>query len=226
MFLAFSDTLAHIPDVTTQDGLLDIIMVGNMLEFATALGLKHSGKKSHPEVLEERNAAMWQYRIFQSWFNHRYVLEIGDQGVNPCYLFNRSLIQFGAALCFYMKRWEEKAPLTITTKQVTAAVLDHIRKEWQDLLHAFEQLLNDDPSKCHWFIWNGPKFHIFPCDESQVWTELQDLLNDPVYVQTSGEEQDEDASGAGDDESEPDVRPKRPHSQNDGMPFSEKSFLE
>jgi len=53
LFLAFSDTLAHIPDVTTQDGLLDIIMVGNMLEFATALGLKHSGKKSHPEVLEE-----------------------------------------------------------------------------------------------------------------------------------------------------------------------------
>ena len=216
--LAFGEALAHIPDVTTRHGLLDIIMVGNMLEFATALGLKSHGRKPPPEVLEEQNVAMWRYRIFQSWFIDRYILEIGGQGVNPSYLFYKLLIQFGTALCSYMKRWEKKAPLTITAQQVIAAVLDHLRKDWQDLLDAFQKLLHDDPSAGHWFSWNGPDFHVFCRDNTQVWTELEDLPDDPIYEQVSDEEQED--SDVGDDRSElGTIRSKRPLSPHDGMCF-------
>jgi len=215
--LAFGETLAHTPDVTTMDGLLDIVMVGNMLELAPALSFKHFGKHVPEEVLEEQNIAMWRYRLFQSWFIRRYILVIADQSVNPCYLFNKSLIQFCAGLCSYMKRWEKQVKLGVTPKQVTAIVVDHFRNEWQDLLGSFEKILHEDPSNSGWFTWNGPHFSIFPCDESQVWTEPQDWQQDPVYNEPSDDDEEEEENDMSIDEEDlPLAGSKRSHSAAEG----------
>jgi hypothetical protein len=223
IILVFGESIVHIPDITTQEGLLDVIMVGNMLEFASAFSFKYFGSKPPADVIEERNVAMWRYRLFQGWFNRRYILDIGGAGLNPCYLFNRSLLQFGAAICCYMRRWEKKVFLGITAKQVTGIVLDHIRNEWQDLLVAFEKTLKDDSTKSNWFTWKGPTFRIFRRDESQVWTEMLDWPEDPVYTAISGTEDDEDVGRLRDDHSDPEThstRSKRPHPQQQGKCIS------
>src|ERR1700722_9081646 len=124
---------------------------------------------------------MWCYQLFRSWFNWHYILKIRGKGLNPSYIFNRSIIRFGTAICSYMKRWEKKVSIGLTLKQVMVIILDHICHKWQDLLGAFEQLLRVDASEVHWFLWNGPQFHILSQPQGQAWTELQDLPEDPVY---------------------------------------------
>jgi hypothetical protein len=200
--LAVGKTHGHIPNVMTQQGLLDLIMVGSMLEFAMVFSHKFLGPKPPPEVVEEMNVAMWRYRIFRAWFTKQYILEVGGQGLNPSYVFNKCLIQFGGALCSYMKRWEAKVALGISARQVKKIVLNHFRKEWQDLLSSFEQLLKEDPSKCHWFTWQGPPFRILPRDETQVWTEMEDWAEDPIYTDTPGMADDDDSDEVGEEDPE------------------------
>ena len=220
--LAFGETHAHIHNIMTQEGLVDLIMVGNMLEFALAFGHKFLGAK--PDVVEEMNVAMRRYRIFQSWFTQQHILEVGGQGLNASYVFNRSLIQFGGALCSYMKRWETKVALGISARQVKTIVLNHFRKEWQDLLGAFERLLNEDPSKCQWFSWNGPNFHILPRDKTQVWTEVEDWSEDPVYTDIPGLGHDEDVDEVGEEDPEEVHSTRKRPPMNNGT-FSIKPFI-
>jgi hypothetical protein len=186
-FLASAEALAHIPDITTKQGLLDLIMVGNMLEFGHAFDRNIPGKKAPPAIVEERNVAMWRYRIFQSWFNKHYILDISGQGVNPCYIFSQSLISFAAAMCAYVKRWEMKTNLGVSPMVVTL-VYSHIRSEWQDLLLPFERLCRNK-GRAHKFVWPHD-FRILRRDESQVWTELLDCLEDPIYTNTLMPEDD------------------------------------
>jgi hypothetical protein len=191
-------------------------MVGNTLEFGQAFDRNIPGQKAPQPIVEERNVAMWRYRLFQSWFNRRYILIIGSQGVNPCYLFNRSLIGFAAAACLYVKRWENNAHLGVSPK-VVEIIVSHIRSEWQDLLRPFQKLCQDQ-QRAHTFSWTGPDFRILPRDESQVWKELQDWPTDPVYGDIIEEDEDEDVSG--DDTSDGETIAKRAKSMADGVCYS------
>ena len=120
-----------------------------------------------------------------------------------------------------MKRWEKKVSIGLTSKQVTAIILNHIRHERQDLLGAFERLLRVDASEAHWFSWNGPQFHILSRPQDQAWTELQDLPEDPVYEDLSDGEDDDEGANT---EPESSITQKRP-AENSGT-FSLSSGLE
>jgi hypothetical protein len=214
------DARVHVPDITTRDGLLDFIMVGNLLEFSTVFDhYHHVGIKIAPEWVEERNVARWRYRLFQSWFNRRFILDMKDVGVNPCYLFNKSLIGFADALCSYLKRWERKVKLGISVKGIISMVTTHIGTEWQDLLSGFEKLRSQDPSKGRSLTWDGPNFLVLARDDSQVWKELQDFPDDPVYGDSDELEVEDIGSDMVEDQSDSDdhgrdvqvhVRDKRP----------------
>src|ERR1700738_742657 len=163
-------------------------MVGNLLEFGFVFDHAQFGTRVPPNVVEEQNVAVWRYRLFKRWFNHQYILSMEDKGLNPFYVFNRSLIDFGVALCSYANRWQKSHVLSIPSKNMTKLILGHIHKDWQDLLGSFEKALNEDPSACHWFSWRGGRFYILPRDERQVWGELFDWEANPIYTNIDQEE--------------------------------------
>jgi hypothetical protein len=101
---------------------------------------------------------------------------------------------------------------------VKKIVLNHFRKEWQDLLGSFERLLNEDPSQCHWFTWTGPAFNVLPRPDSQVWTELEDWPEDPVYMDMPGLGYDEDVDEVGEDD------PEEAHSTRKRPPMTNGKF--
>ena len=172
-------------------------MVRNLLHFAHVFD-QDRGKVTQ-EILEERNTAVWRYGMFQSWFCRRYILQVGEHGLNPSYVYGKSLIQFGSSICSYTKRWEGgKVKIGLTSKQIASLVLDHIRLEQPDLLQTFDHLLKQDPSNCQWFAWIGPDFKIFSRDGQQLWTELVDLPEDPIY--RAEKVSDYDMDGLEDDE--------------------------
>ena len=148
-----------------------------------------------PKIVEERNVAVWRYRLFKRWFHRQYILSLQDKGLNPYYLFNKTLIDFATALCHYANRWEKNNVLDISAKNITKLILNHMRKEWQDLLGAFEKSLAQDPSTCCWFGWRGGKFYILPRDDQQVWYEALDWDANPVYTMMDDEEEDGSSNG-------------------------------
>jgi hypothetical protein len=92
----------HVINITQVDGLLDVIALGNIIEFAVVLDYRtHEDVELDDSEYLEREAAMTHYRTLIAWFSNRYGLRIGDTWVNPSYLFKRELISFGATLGAY-----------------------------------------------------------------------------------------------------------------------------
>jgi hypothetical protein len=187
---------AHIPDVTTPEGLLDIVSVGNILEFSAVF--EPASRRGLKEVVEERNLAMWRYRLFQRWFNSRYIIEIDGENVNPSYIFHRSLVDFGVALYFYAKRWESHAEIGLTPVKLRELIVNHIRMDWQYLSTIFLDLLSQDLSNSHSLRWRGPNFTIVPRPQHGV-DEMREWSGHPIYREdlTSDEEDFEDSSSSG-----------------------------
>jgi hypothetical protein len=182
-------------------------MVGNLLEFSSIF-LK--GKPSKEEV-EEQRVAMWRYRLFQGWFGREFIIQIqGQSPLSPGYLFSKLLIQFGAAICSYAKRWQKQLGAGMASK-VTGAVIAHIRNDWQDLRPAFDKLLKKDSSECHWFDWRGPEFQVL--SRGQLQKVNYDLPDDPIYKAILDLDSDDEMSIDDSDVEREDPsssRPKRP----------------
>jgi hypothetical protein len=205
--------LAHIPDITTSTGLLDIVMVGNVLEFADALSRPYYAGKVPKEVTEEENVARWRYRQFIKWFSSRFVLVFDGKFVNPWYLVRMSLAQFSATLCAYMETWETKEANAkgCTPKRFRLAVFNHLRRQWLELVPKFDQLTKGKKSSAS-FAWGGPSFEVLRREQmpqGQISSELRDLESFKVFVG----DVDEDQVNAG-NESESDLT-EQPDSEDE-----------
>ena len=183
--------LTHIPDVTTKKGLLDVIMVGNILEFSAALDRDYIGKKAPQDITEEWFAAMAKYRSFMNWYCSKFIIDFGREATNPCYIFHKSLIDFGWGLCSYVKRWENAVKSGVTSAQLEKTVLNHFRMDWQHLLGEFEHCLEQDDAQCRFFSWTGPDFRIYSRG-NQVWEEVEDLSSAPVYRKIPVDDDDDE----------------------------------
>jgi hypothetical protein len=196
------DFLAHIPDITTSTGLLDIVMVGNVLEFSDALSRPYYAGKVSKEVVEEENVARWRYRQLIKWFSSRYVLVFDGKFVNPWYLVHMSLAQFSATLIAYMETWEMKAAEAkgCTPKRFRLAVFNHLRRQWLELVPKFDQLSKGKASQS--LAWDGPKFEVLHREEmpqDQISSELRDLESFKVFV---GDVDEEEIDAANESESD------------------------
>ena len=85
--------------------------------------------------------------------------------------------------------------------RIAAAVVAHVQTDWQDMLAAFKKLLKT-PQHLHLFFdWRGPDFKIVVRQSPQVWNELFDRLEDPIFRDIldtgSDEEMDADESDRG-----------------------------
>ena len=153
----------HTIDVTHAEGLLDIIALGNIIEFMHALDLQ-----SYQDIeLDEKErleieATMARYRLFIRWFSKTFGLLMDSKWINPTYLFKRRLASFGASVCVYFAEQhsttQRQSRLAgISPLRVKKMFRQHIQKCWTDLLPIFDHLLNA-PSA---FLYHtGPRFHV------------------------------------------------------------------
>jgi hypothetical protein len=187
----------HVIDVTTIEGLHDIIAIGNVIEFTVALDFRtYEGTELDDQEYLERETAMTLYRRFISWFSDTYGLRFGDTWVNPSYLFKHQLISFAASLQGYFSRQHANVQRQdklkgISPTAVRRVLRHHLDMVWGPLVPRFEQLLEDPPL---FLYWRGPDFRIVRktpfrlLAEGLVDTEeVFQLDSDPIYVEAPQE---------------------------------------
>jgi hypothetical protein len=175
----------HVIDVRTTDGLLDIIALGNIIEFATALDIRSyvSVGIDNDEQLEQE-AAMTHYREFMRWFSRNYGLLIDDAWTSAMYLFKRRLISFGATVTNYFARehattQRQDRMQSITPATVAKKFRRHIEKCYLDVLPAFDKLLTKSSS---FLCYIGPPIRIIPKTEIRLFQEkLSGCIEDKDY---------------------------------------------
>lgn len=200
------------PDIVTQEGLLAVIGVGCVLEFASVLNRDryagHYDDNSEEAIAMnvEATHARTRFRVIMKTFAARYVTIIGQRIVHPSYVWSRVLVQFGAALVTYMQQNKKVAVRSpgVTIAAVTAAV--HLQTDHPHLVAPFIKELKLKPTT---LTWNGPAIEVV-CRNAQFdnmmtaagLEEARELPEQPLYVGgddsyyqgdwSSGSEDDED----------------------------------
>jgi hypothetical protein len=174
----------HVIDVTQVDGLLDMIALGNIIEFAVVLDYRtHEGIELDDDEYLEREAAMAHYRTFMTWYSKHYGLLINDNWVNASYLVKQQLISFGAILGDYFSKAHSTVQRHdklkgITPSSVKKIIRHHIQESWSSLLPAFDKLVTEPPS---FLSYTGLPFCIFRLTLFRL--EEENLLNNPLCTE-------------------------------------------
>lgn len=155
---------AHVMDVSTIDGLLDLITVGCFVELSQAFDERSYIKQAIPDdEMEEIEAATTRYRRFIAWFSHRFYLVIDNEWVNPQYIFKRRLIDLAATMVLYVKQQMEDTHLadvpehSLTEKRILAFIQVHLSTAYPDVLPAFMAACTS-PSRR--FYYSGPTIEL------------------------------------------------------------------
>jgi hypothetical protein len=181
--------LAHFPDISTRIGILDIVMVGNVLEFADALSRSYYTGKAEKGIPEEENVARWRYRQLMKWYSTKYVLKFDKSYVNPWYLVYLSIVRFASTLCAYVTRWRSNLEEGVSPVKFRTAVSNHLRRNWSALIPKYESLAQNAPRS---FAWSGPDFEVVPRGKlPRDVIELKDLENERVFVEEEGTRESE-----------------------------------
>ena len=107
---------AHIIDVSTKDGLLDMIALGNVIELSRALDQRHyTGYDIDDHEQDEIDAVMTRYRLFIRWYTQNFALLIQKDWISPSYLFKKRLVDFASTVLLYVRE-QEGAALQIDTE--------------------------------------------------------------------------------------------------------------
>jgi hypothetical protein len=205
--------LAHLPDVATPTGFLDVVMVGTVLELSRALSRIYYGRAVDFLLIEEENVARWRYRQLITWFVQTYWITVGGTIVSPWYVVQRFLIEFASSLCAYKTIWDRSdTHQGLSADQLLETIKRHLESDWPTLLPRFRQLL---VSPTNQFRWTGPQLEIFRRDQLRPGTllpEVMDIQTYPVHTALSdgmagvvAEVDDGDSDGdgfSGDDDGE------------------------
>jgi hypothetical protein len=134
----------HVIDVTCSDGLLDIIALGNIVEFTLALDSRfYNDTEIDEEEQLEIEATMARYRSFMRWFSKTFGLLMDGHWINPSYIFKRRLVAFAASVCAYygMENPTTKRLDGINSIRVKKMFCQHLQKCWGDLIPTYDMYL-------------------------------------------------------------------------------------
>lgn len=153
----------HVPDISSEDGLLDIIAVGNILELHKYMDRRYYAgtKKLQASDLEEMTVARWCYRRFQKWFSATYSTMVGDEVVSPMNIFQCTLVEFAAAVVNYKSKYAGQVPLVTgcgTGKVLRNAFIEYFTSEYPELLDRFKTLADKQET----ILWSRDRITIRP----------------------------------------------------------------
>jgi hypothetical protein len=130
----------HVVDISTVDGLLDLISMGNMVELSRALDDgNYTGDPMDEEEEDEIDAAITRYRMFMRWYALKFSVVIGKEWVNAWYVFKKRLVDFAATVLLYVSEQEPLALKITGDHELTArAMRKHLTKHfslsWRELM--------------------------------------------------------------------------------------------
>src|ERR1700675_4285611 len=101
----------HIPDITTHTRLCDLMALGNLCILSLILDRQSYKNGLTKEEVDEGKEARWHYEQLQMWFSKHYTITIGDWKVRPWSVFDRSLVEFAAAVVNQKYIYVDEAPI-------------------------------------------------------------------------------------------------------------------
>lgn len=139
----------HVPVITTQEGLLNVLSVGCVLEYTTPLsraryekGYDYDSDAARALRLQENQAREF-FRVLMKVFGTKYMVFAREQLVDVSQVWQEVLVRFAVAVVNLMK---EKAGVTpradgVNTATVTQALRNHLGTDHPHLLPPFEKAL-------------------------------------------------------------------------------------
>lgn len=180
-------TNPHIPKVSTQSGLMDIIAVGILLELSQVLDRRsyYTAHGIHWREQHEIALARHCYRAFQSWFTDNHRTTVGGKSISPIHIFHRCLVEFAAAVIVYKQAEWAKTPRRGSLKKCTAESVQEKTKHvfqsnFPELLPCLQKLVKD---KVEFLYWTGPPITIL-CTGTRPKKDMQlrDFEDRPIYL--------------------------------------------
>lgn len=149
----------HIPDIRTENGLKDVMAIGNILELATVLDRRcYVGSGLHWTERLEMGTSREMYRQLQSIISLNYVLSVEGKPIRPSAVFQRSLLEFAAAVVVYKEDMHaaRKIPSCSPVK-VKEKMLSLFRSNYPELLPKLQSLIH---RRAQYLYWTGPTISI------------------------------------------------------------------
>lgn len=152
----------HVPDISTSNGLCDVIAVGMILEFSAILDRRRYETQGHKQSEDQTEflraiTARRYFRLVMKTLYSQFATRIGDEWVHPMYIFKISLVKFAVALIAYRKNADgHNTPCT--KKSLLAAIERHFNEDHKDLVPALKHY--KDKNSDGWLTWSGPPIHI------------------------------------------------------------------
>jgi hypothetical protein len=151
--------MAHIPDITTHQGLCDVMILGNIIEFTPMLLSKSDKKVPNPQITEEEDVARWKYRRFIKWFQSKYMVLIGKSPCNAWKVFDQSFAHFAATVSNYKYKWLKDNRNMCHPKNI----LEFLRQDWPHLVSLVSEL---QAAGTPTLGWTGPQITVTRRNES------------------------------------------------------------
>lgn len=156
--------------MSQTEGLLDVIALGCILEFSTALNRLRYRPDYNPltdnaERSEEEHART-RFCVIMKIFGEQFVTSIDQAGlVHSSYIWKRLIVCFAAAVVTYRTARNDVVPDQpgMTTASITAAFRAHLEADHSELLPCFEE---DLKKALDCLSWDGPQITITPRNES------------------------------------------------------------
>jgi hypothetical protein len=184
---------AHVPDVKTQEGLCDMIALGNFCELGTILDRLSYTKQMDAKDIEECEVARWHYHQFQVWFCKNYTLSVGGTLVRPKLVFHRSLVEFATALVDHKYVHVDEVPLVecCSALELNKRVANFIESEHSELSDCFDRLMTTGHRN---FFWGGKTMKIRVRRPDDDLKETGDFDDFEVFAPEDSESEDEDVT--------------------------------
>ena len=187
----------HVPDAKTEDGLKDLMTIANVLELATVLDRRsYVSSGIHWMELVEMGSSRSMARRLLAIIAQHFVIYVGEQPVAPWVVFQRSLVEFAAAVVVY------KEDMSIACKvpgcppiKVKEKMLALFQSNHPHLLPKLQSLID---SRVEYLSWTGPTISIKRrCNDHNIFRRrksntaamlknipLRDFSDFPIYIQT------------------------------------------
>lgn len=151
----------------TQDGLLDVIALGCVLEFATALRSDRYGADYDPSSasvaadLQQENLARTWFRVIMKTFASKFFTVIEGTIVHASYIWESVMVGFAAAVITHMRAKHDDVEQVPGRgpEEVAMALYSHVAFDHPHLLEPLHRASAETPARTS-LTWNGPAIQI------------------------------------------------------------------
>jgi hypothetical protein len=188
----------HVPNIRTEDGLKDIMAIGNILQLAPVMDRRcYLSTGGHwTERVEMAFSRSW-YRQLQTIIAKHFVLSVEGKPISPYAIFQRSLVEFAAAVVVYKEDMSTVRKITgFPPSKVKDKMVAVFQTNYPELLPKLHSLIKN---RVQYLYWTGPKISIterihdhllFLHRKSNTPMMInnapqQDFSDSPLYIETA-----------------------------------------